>query len=282
MCALKTRWICIALVVMLVLSICSCQNSRPDGLEIHFLDVGQGDAILIRTTDGDILIDAGPDDAQETLCLRLEALGVKSLALAVFTHSDEDHIGGGDGVLRRFPAETVWISDCFEQNEATRQLLYAADATRSEVVCVEAGRQFALGDAVLTVFAPIGDCSDINANDASIVLKLVYGDVSAMLMGDAETALEQRLLASYDPVHFQCDLLKVAHHGASTSSGMAFLQAARPQYAVIGCAAGNYYGHPHGEVLARLEAVGAEVFRTDLSGDIVFVSDGRSLQYREQ
>lgn len=245
-------------------------------LEIRFLDVGQGDAILIRTPEGDILIDAGSDATQETLCLRLEALGVEKLALAVFTHSDEDHLGGGDGVLRRFPTEKIWITDYFEPSEAVERLLYAADATDAEVVYASAGLQFLLGDAVITALSPEKNETYADANDASLLIKLVCGEVSALLMGDASETTEQRLLERYRyaPAQLSCDLFKVAHHGASNASSAAFLKTVDPQYAVISCGAGNSYGHPHGETLERLTLAGAEIYRTDRSGELVFLSDG--------
>ena len=265
--------------ILLLLSLCSCQEpTAPEvPLEIRFLDVGQGDATLLRTTVGDILIDAGSDAEQDRLCLRLEQLGVTSLELAVFTHSDEDHIGGADGVLRQFPTKTVWISRFFQENEATLRLLSAANDTGAEIVSAFAGTQGVFGETVLTVFSPLGSMEGADDNDRSIVLKLCCNRVSAMLMGDAAEYTESLLLDSYERVHFDSDLLKVGHHGASTSGGRRFLEAVSPKYAVISCEDGNFYGHPHGDTVARLEEIGAEVLRTDLLGDVVFYSDGQEL-----
>ncbi len=272
------RSLCVILVFMLLLAITSCKEDvTPHSAAFCFQDVGQGDSMLLRTSAGDILIDAGTDDSQETLCRHLEYVGVERLLLAIFTHSDEDHVGGADGVLRRFSTETVWIGTHFEDTECTRLLLSAAEETGASVERVSAGSARTFGDVVLSVLFPLPRIAEGTVNDLGLVLKVSCGAVSALLMGDASANLEQALLDYYDKTVLRADLLKVGHHGASTSSSEAFLHAVQPKYAVISCAAGNYYGHPHGETLARLEAVGATVFRTDLMGEIVLLTDGETV-----
>ncbi|MBQ9760456.1 MAG: MBL fold metallo-hydrolase [Clostridia bacterium] len=279
---MKKRLLCLLLAVLLLLPLSSCKEDTPPPLlEMHFLDVGQGDATLLRTLDGDILIDAGTDDTQDRLCLHLENLGVTSLLLAIFTHSDEDHIGGADGVLRKFPTETVWISEFFEDSECTRLLISAAVDTGAQIQTVSASSHRKIGDVALSVLSPMGSMDGASVNDKSLVLKLVCGEASALLMGDAESATEALLLEQYDHAQFNCDVLKLGHHGASTSSSEAFLNTVRPQYAVISCGAANYYGHPHGETLARLQSVGATVLRTDRLGDVVLMTDGKEIWQNE-
>ena len=261
-------------VILLIFLLSACGDSRQNrNVRFYFLDVGQGDSLLIRTPDGDILVDASDEAAQALLCLRLEQLGVKSLRLAVFTHPDEDHIGGADGVLARFPTEEIWISRAPMENEAAQLLLQTAERCGSTVTLVQAGDLGQVGEVALSVLAPIGDVSD-GGNEGSIVMRVQYGETAALLMGDADAEAEEDLIARYGSTQLACDLLKVGHHGSNTSSTPSFLQSAHPTYAVISCGAGNSYGHPTGEVLQKLRDAGIEVFRTDLLGEIAFQSDG--------
>lgn len=271
------RLLRILLPILLLLSLVACRSAeREEVVRFHFLDVGQGDALLIRTPDGDILVDAADEAAEALLCLRLEQLGVRSLRLAVFTHPDEDHIGGADGVLSRFLTDEVWISGAPMENEAARLLLRAAEQSGAEIKTVCSTYLTQIGGATLAVLAPIGDVSD-GGNESSIVLRVSYGDTVAILTGDADSAAEATLIERFGVTQLACDLYKVGHHGSNTSSSIAFLRAMRPTYAVISCGAGNSYGHPTGEILAKLRAEGVTVCRTDLDGEIIFETDGKSL-----
>ncbi|MBQ7336794.1 MAG: MBL fold metallo-hydrolase [Clostridia bacterium] len=267
------------LLLCLCLLLVGCASSDPYAdapLKLYFLDVGQGDCILLRTPAGDILIDSGPEEMQADLCRRLRRLGVTTFALAVFTHSDEDHIGGGDLLLEEFGAAEIWISSVWEENECARRLLQSAEECGAEICKVTAGKRMSFGDVIMTVLAPrIGNSE--TSNDSSIVLKVVCGEISALLTGDIEEAGERALLDFYGATHLRCDLYKVGHHGSSTSTGEELLRAMSPRYAVISCAAENRYGHPHGETLERLENAGVAVFRTDLDGEILFVCTGEEL-----
>lgn len=278
---MKRKLLLVLLLLSLLQGVCACDASEPTAaLELHFLDVGQGDAILLRTEEGDVLIDAGSEATQDALCLRLSELGVESLRLAVFTHADEDHLGGADGVLRAFSTDMVWITRFFDEDLPVTMLRAAAKDTGSEIVEVFSGMFCKIGGANLAVFSPYGSMESADGNDSSIVLKVSCGDVSALLMGDASEETERMLLSSYGYGVLRCDILKAGHHGANTSTCSAFLQVIEPDYAVISCGEGNFYGHPHGEVLARLEQVGAEILRTDLLGDIVFLTNGKTLWRR--
>lgn len=271
------RFLRILVLIPLLLSLLSCSDAAPAPCaRFYFLDVGQGDALLIRTPEGDVLVDASDEAAQELLCLRLEQIGVRSLRLAVFTHPDEDHIGGGDGVLSRFPTDEIWISPAPMENEAARLLLETAERCGTTVSVVQAPKISFMGRMTLAVLAPIGNLSG-DSNEGSLILRVQYGDTTALLMGDADAAAEETLITRYGRSQLDCDILKVGHHGSNTSSTPLFLRAAHPTYAVISCGAGNSYGHPTGEVLEKLRDAGAEVLRTDLCGEIVFQTDGTAL-----
>ena len=273
--------ICVLLLtVAAVLSLRACRDQKEMPLQIVFLDVGQGDAMLVRTADGDLLIDAGTEESQETLCLRLEQLGVTELRLAVFTHSDGDHMGGADGVLERFPTEEIWVSEELTESESARRLSAVLETTDTVVSRVRSGMILRVGDVVLSVLYPLTE-EENGGNENSIVLKLHYGNFDALLMGDVGVEQEKQILDAYGESQLACDLYKVGHHGSNTSSSAEFLAAVKPIYAVIGCGAANSYGHPTGEVLERLAATGAEVLRTDLSGELVFETDGETLFWRQ-
>ena len=275
----RWQWIFFLLALCLLLTSCHSASAAPP-LRIYFFDVGQGDAVLLRTDEGDILLDAGPEDAQDLLCLRLEQLGVTELTLAIFTHPDEDHIGGADAVLTRIPTREVWTNGAPLAGEAAGRMLDVAKQMGVPVRTPRTGKVVRFGQTVISVLAPLQDVSGAG-NEDSIVLKILCGEIGAIFTGDAGIEQEVGLVLTYGESVLDCELYKVGHHGSNTSSGIAFLQSVTPAYAVISCGAANRYGHPYGEVLGRLEDVGATILRTDLLGEIVFETDGETLTYVE-
>jgi competence protein ComEC len=239
------------------------------------LDVGQGDAVLLRTPEGDVLIDAGTEDSELLLCRRLEQLGVKRLKLAILTHFDEDHVGGADAVIRRFLPETIWVGTQNAETEAAIRLLQAASEVQAEICHVCAGELYVVGKLALYVMYPFSMQTD-GGNENSLVVRMQYGNVSALFMGDAGVEQERLLIDHFGKSQLSVDLCKIGHHGSNTSTSQAFLECAQPRYAVISCGEGNAYGHPMGGVLANLEHAGVSIFRTDVHGEIVFVSNGES------
>lgn len=269
------RMLLLLLVSLLCLASCAVGERNGEVLEIRFLDVGQGDAILLRTPDGDILIDAGTEDSQETLCLRLEQLGVTELLLAILTHTDEDHIGGADGVLETVSVRELWVNGDASQNESAERLFQVATQCGIAPRAACAGEVRRVGDVLISVLLPLS-AEQASGNEGSIVVKVTFGEFDMLLTGDAGAEQEEIMLERYGAAQLDCELYKVGHHGSNTSSSQEFLGALSPDFAVISCGAGNSYGHPMGEVLARLNASGATVLRTDLSGEIVFTTDGHS------
>lgn len=270
------RVVAILLIVLLCLPLGACRDDT-DCLTVYFFDVGQGDAALIRTPDGDILIDAGTEDSQELLCLRLEQLGVTELKLLILSHLDEDHVGGADGILSRFSVGEIWTNGAPPQNESARRAWDAADREDVPIRTVCAMTAARVGEAIITVLSPLRT-ADVEAGNAdSLVLTVFFGEVGMLFAGDVDAAGEAELLDYYSAGIFDCDVYKVSHHGASDASSDAFVSAISPRYAVISCGAGNSYGHPSGETLVRLK--GARVLRTDLLGEIVLETNGRQLKF---
>lgn len=272
----KLGFVVIILCIFVILGLSLPSREEPDPLTIYFFDVGQADAMLLRTPLGDVLIDAGSEQSEPLLCLRLEQLGVERLKLAVFTHFDEDHIGGADAVLRRFGAEKIWINSAPIANEAADRMICAARETDTEICRVSTGEAFALGDLFLMVLHPTYQES-ADGNASSVIVRMQFGNTSALFMGDAGVDQEAFLLEWYGSSNLSADLCKLGHHGSDSSTSDEFLTCIKAQYAVITCADPNPYGHPWGIVMDRLEKHQVKTFCTGWQGEIVFESDGERL-----
>jgi competence protein ComEC len=251
-------------------------------LTVHFIDVGQGDAVLIECTDYSqwVLIDAGDryKDSISRLGCYLRSQDVETIYVLVVTHPHADHIGGISAVLQEFTVLLVADSG-YEATSALwtdyRQLLMMRALP---VIFPRRGDTVQLGNLELEVLHP-GDPIDPhgNANNASIVIRLEYGDVSFLFTGDVEAKGESEMLselADRASELLDVDILKVAHHGSKTSSSEAFLSLVTPDVAVISVGESNHYGLPDEEILNALAAVGAEVYRTDHHGTVVIWTDG--------
>jgi competence protein ComEC len=254
-----------------------------DRLHVYFLDVGQGDAILLQTPDGrQILIDGGPNPT--TLLSELSAVMPfwdRSLDLVVLTHPDSDHLTGLLAVLDRY--QVARVLDTSQADAAPLAATWRERVAKMRIPRTIAQRsmRIPLGNVVLTLLHPgskplTGTASDGNNN--SIVLRIDYGPTSMLLTGDAESEAEADMLKAGLPL--QADLLKVAHHGSSGSTSVPFLMAVTPRVAVIQVDAENSFGHPTRELLKRLSDARAEILRTDQNGRIEAVSDGRTLSVK--
>lgn len=268
------RRILLFLVLCLLLTSCA-KDPKEASLEIFVLDVGQGDSILLRSPWGNVLIDSGTEQSQSTLCLRLEQLGVTEITLAIFTHPDEDHIGGADGVLENIPVREVWTNGAASEEACYASLMQALSKSNATHTVVRAGDAREIGELSIFVLAPLSVAAE--GNEGSIVLRLQIGSVSAIFSGDADATTEEQILATYGASQLDCDIYKVGHHGSVTSTCVDFLEAMSPRYALISAGRANPYGHPHGQVVWRLQEAGAKVLRTDLSGELLLMTDGREI-----
>lgn len=267
----------------------SGRNDLPVTVEgeiaVHVIDVGQGDAVLITTPKGNMLIDAGDNISryENALIAYLDAQNITELEYFVATHMHADHIGGADVILQRYTVNNVLMTDDVTTTGVYEAMLDVIEQKNINVVLAEAGDFFMLGDVHCRILAPLSDYS--NTNDQSIVIRATYGNVSMLFTGDAEGNLEGKsekdILERYSPAELQCDFLKVGHHGSDTSSSPALLQVVSPKLAAISCGEGNKYGHPLSSVLDSLDALGVTVYRTDLDGDLVFVCNGERIWYRK-
>jgi competence protein ComEC len=260
-----------------------------DGLlHLTMVDVGQGDAMLVTFPNGrTLLLDTGGvspgsefDIGDRVLGPALRARGLLSLDYLAVTHGDPDHIGGAQSVLRDFSPQEIWWGTPVANHPATTALRAGADAARVPWRTLQRGDRLDIGGAEVRVLHPPPPDWERQRvrNDDSLVLELRFGDVSMLLTGDIGRDIESALLLELDlrPIV----VLKVPHHGSATSSSAAFIDALRPRVALIGVGRQNRYGHPVPGVLDRLRAAGAEIFRTDLHGQIDVVTDGVTLRVR--
>ena len=234
-------------------------------LTVRFLDVGQGDSILLSCGEDTMLIDGGPVEEGQFLVSRLNRLDVTELTYVVNTHPDEDHCGGLAAVLAKYPAEHVYSSVTEYTTKVFSNVVKYTEEQGRQIEVPQTGTHWSLGSAAVTVIGPVQEYSD--PNNGSLVLRVDYGGTSFLFTGDMEQKAEGDLLESGADVH--ADVLKAGHHGSPTSSSEAFLTAVQPSVAVISVGADNDYGHPGADVLARLEALNAEIYRTDTQGEII-------------
>lgn len=256
-------------------------------VRIDLFDVGQGDSTLLRFPNGGrLLVDAGGvpgssvDIGGRVLAPALWSQGIRSIDTLLLTHGDPDHIGGAAAVIDDFAPARVWHGILVLHHAG---LSHVFDAARRRAVPVEprrAGDTFDIGGVhvrVLNPPAPEWERQKVR-NDDSVVIEARYGDVAVLLTGDIGAEVERSLVPQLTAARTR--ILKVAHHGSRTSSSSGFLEAWRPQIAVVSCGRGNRFGHPAPEVLDRLEAIGAAVYRTDHDGQVTIETDGRDVHVR--
>ncbi|SFI23735.1 competence protein ComEC [Tindallia magadiensis] len=250
-------------------------------LIVHFIDVGQGDATLIQTPGGKtLLMDAGDNGQGDHVVGYLKALGIDTIDALIFTHPHADHIGGGPEVVRAFDIGALYMPKVSHTTQTFENLLLAIEEKGLRVKTAKAGIALELDPALETMMiGPHSETYD-NLNDYSASIRMVHGSNALVITGDAEETAELEMVNS--GMDISANLLRVGHHGSSSSSIPEFLQAVDPDYGVISLGADNRYGHPHQEVIQRLQEGNIEIYRTDQQSTIIAVSDGESWQFDTQ
>lgn len=251
------------------------RDAKPEdgSFQVLFLDVGQADSALVMCDGHSMLIDGGNVGDSSLVYTTLKKLGIDHLDYIICTHPDEDHVGGLSGALNYATVDTAFCSVQEYDSKAFASFVKYLDAQNKEITVPQAGFEFSLGSASAQIVGPIKLSSD--SNDNSLVIRTAYGDTSFLFTGDAGREEEQDILdAGYS---LESTVLKVGHHGSSSSSTYPFLRAIKPEIAVISVGQDNPYGLPSGDVLSRLRDVDATVFRTDMQGWIYCVSDGKTI-----
>ena len=251
----------------------------PNYLTVHYIDVGQADAILVACGGEYMLIDAGEDDGDDRVIHYLTDLGIDEIDLVVATHAHSDHIGEMGDVLNAIPAVEVWYPEYRHGTKTEQRFLTAVDGCGANLYEPELGDTYDLGGATVTVLGPVKEYDD--PNDMSIVVLVQFGDDRFLFTGDMENtdAAENDLVAYWGEEALRADVLKVGHHGARTSTSYHFLRSVSPSYAVISVGEGNTYGHPTSETLNILGQAEVYVYRTDTMGTVVAVSDGQDIEF---
>ena len=253
-------------------------QSTAGTVTVKVLDVGQGDAILIRTGGQTILIDTGDVPAREQLVKYIKNEGITVIDKLIITHPHADHLGGAAAIFDNFTVRQVYDSGQTTTSGLYRQYLETVQKKNIPFSVLTAGQMVDIGGgALLKVLAPEkpyiqGTESDLNNN--SIVVKLVYGNFSMLLTGDAEKEAEERMLKS-GSVELKSTILKSAHHGSSSSSTPAFLAAVAPEAVIISVGANNDYHHPHPSTLKKYNERKLKIYRTDKDGTVTVTTDGK-------
>lgn len=249
--------------------------ANPEQMDVHFMDVGQGDATLVTCGGHAMLIDAGDDTKGTAIQNYLQKRKISKLDYLILTHPDADHIGGAPVIITKFTIGMVFVSNFEKDNKTYQKLIQSLDDKRLKALTPTVNSKYTLGTASITILAP-GDTYD-NPNDASIALLLKNGNRSFLFTGDAGEDAENDILKT--SIDISADVYKVGHHGSKYSTSQDFFKAVDPFYAVISCGEGNSYGHPHAETLNTLRTNGVMVYRTDEEGTIIATTDGKSISF---
>ena len=286
----KKRISLIFLIVVLFLTSCSVnfQNQESkfydsegvsvtpseDTVQFHFIDVGQGDCIFIQNGDKTILIDAGTYESGHEIYKYLTDRGIKKLDYFIISHSHDDHVGGASNIARGLNIDTLFISHHESKSYSYEKFIDVLLEKNISPAYPDFDAVYEIGGMKLKFVSPNKNFDDDNEN--SFVVLLEFGDIKALFTGDIEKTAEADILSRN--IDISADILKIAHHGSRTSSSPQFLRAVYPSVAVIQSAKGNKYGHPHDEVLERLEQIGCKILRTDEDGTIILSTDGKTIR----
>jgi competence protein ComEC len=266
--------ILIAVLAVILLSTVDLPKLRESGLSFYAFDVGQGDAFLFRFPDGSsMMVDAGPRKSAGALVEKLRRLGVRKIDILVATHPHEDHIGGMVSVIRAFQIGKVWDSGYVHGSGVQRAMLEAIRENGIRYGKPRAGFREEVGGAWIDVLGPsdaIFDDGSAGVNDHSLILRVSFGDMSFLMMGDAARAARGRIASCPRSV-----VLTAGHHGSWNGTDERLLHEAAPSIAILSYGRGNSYGHPHRKVVELLEKYGVESFAT-ASGDIMIQPDGET------
>jgi len=245
-------------------------------LAVHFLDVGQGDAVLIQTPDGyDVLIDGGKSSAVLQQLTAEQAWFDRSLDIVIATHPDMDHVGGLVDVLQRYEVDMLIQTDVVGDSPAAIAFAASSAAEGAIEYYARAGQMIQIGaSTTIEILSPASETTNWASNAASVVVRVVYGETAFMLTGDAPAGVEDYLVGAYGS-DLRSDVLKLGHHGSKTSTSELFLDTVQPQYAVVSAGLDNSYGHPDQSVMQRVFARDIQSFHTGVDGTVAFYSDGK-------
>lgn len=273
-----------------IISTTKKENSSGNETAVHFLDVGQGDSILICGLEKNILIDGGERDQGDTVIAELKEYGVTEIDYMIATHPHSDHIGGLVDVLRYasdyddIKVNNVIIPDIPEEDIPTSAVygnfLNGAAENDLSVTFAEYGMTIDTGSGVMTLYPPVKDKNYSSLNDYSVCAYLDCGDISFFFTGDMEKQEEKDMLEAGYLDEMEATVLKAGHHGSETSSSQELLDRLSPEYVVVSCGTGNKYGHPHKEAMQRFKNCADKIYRTDVDGTVSCTTDGKTITWQ--
>lgn len=280
----QNRFVTFILSVLLALTLVlpgSAVTANADGqgnMAVHFIDVGQGLAILVQSGGENLLYDGGNRSHADEVVQYLKNQQVETINYMISSHYDEDHLGGLVKCLDNFEVGHVLGSDYVHTSDLFNTFMNTATAHAIIVEYPSVGDTYEFGTGSFTVMAPDGISQ--NSNDNSVVIRLVNGNNSFMFMGDAEETSEQDMIST--GMNLDCDVLSLGHHGSASSTSWDLLEAASPSWAVISCGLNNSYGHPAAETMGKLSDMDIPVFRTDDQGTVIALSDGNTISWNQE
>ena len=280
----QNRFMTFILSVLLALTLVlpgSAVTAKADGqgdMAVHFIDVGQGLAILVQSGGENLLYDGGNRSHADEVVQYLKNQQVETINYMISSHYDEDHLGGLVKCLDNFEVEHVLGSDYVHTSDLFNTFMNTATAHAIIVEYPSVGDTYEFGTGSFTVMAPDGISQ--NSNDNSVVIRLVNGNNSFMFMGDAEETSEQDMIST--GMNLDCDVLSLGHHGSASSTSWDLLEATSPSWAVISCGLNNTYGHPAAETMGKLSDMDIPVFRTDDQGTVIALSDGNTISWTQE
>lgn len=248
--------------------------------KVHFVNVGQGDSILIQNNKFNILIDSGPNSSSDKIIKYLKKYNIKTLDYVIATHPHEDHIGSMDDVINTFKINKIIMPKITSPDSDFSNMIKILKSKNLIITTPSDNSTIKLDENNYISFLWTGNLVDDNLNNYSLVIKYVNKNTSFLFTGDSEEIIEKKLLISNASLN--SDILKVSHHGSKSSSSSEFLAKVTPLISIISCGVGNDYGHPHKETLTTLMNVNSHIFRTDINGNIVVKTDGESLMVLTQ
>jgi competence protein ComEC len=258
---------------------------HPNELRVTFLDVGQGDAILITAPNGrELLIDSGPDQSVLDQLGTTKSFFDRTIDIVMATHSDKDHIGGFPYLFDQFTIPMVIESEISSPTLIDKSVTEKVLTEQSDRLIARSGERIILDPkhgVVIDILFPDQNTTGWETNEASVVTKVSYGNTSFLLTGDSPNEVENHLVKTYGP-QLRSNVLKLGHHGSKTSSSQDFLETVHPEIAIVSAGLGNKYGHPNPEVIERVESVNAQIIETSTAGNITCRSDGHMVSCQGQ
>lgn len=245
-----------------------CQPNNK--LVIHYINVGQGDSILIQINNKNLLIDSG--DKNSKINSYLKSKKIHTLDHVIATHPHEDHIGNMSSVIKKFNIKNFYAPKANSNSQSLKKMFLSLNKKNIKITPIQAGKTINLDENLKCfVLAPNNEKYD-NLNNYSVVLKIIYKNTSFLFTGDAESLSEEEIIKS--GFNIKSDVLKLAHHGSNSSTCDSFLNEVNPKVAIISCGKNNEYGHPNKNTLIKLKGKKITTYRTDLNGTIILESDG--------